>query len=218
MASEVEICNVALGHLGDTATVASLDPPEGSAQAEHCARFYPQARDALLSMHTWGFATRRIALAQLGAAPVGWNYAYATPTDALDILAVMAPGEADPGAVPQIPEHPFVRESTTNGAGVIYCNVQNATARYIVRVRDTARFSPLFVTALTWQLASLLAGPLIKGDAGMAEAKRCAQMMQAFVSQAKTQDANQRHLQLQHRPSWIAARGAALDMPIGWRP
>src|SRR5690606_36381904 len=110
MASEVEICKVALGHLGDTATVASLDPPEGSAQAEHCARFYPIARDALLSMHTWGFATRRIALAQLGEAPVGWHYAYALPTDALDILAVMGPGEADTGAIPQSPTHPFVRE------------------------------------------------------------------------------------------------------------
>ena len=59
MASEVDICNLALSHLGDTATIASLDPPEGSAQAEHCARFYPIARDSLLEMHAWGFATSR---------------------------------------------------------------------------------------------------------------------------------------------------------------
>ena len=63
MASEVEICNLALSHLGDTATVASSDPPEGSAQAEHCARFYPIARDALLEMQNWKFATRRATLA-----------------------------------------------------------------------------------------------------------------------------------------------------------
>ena len=48
MPSEVDICNLALGHLGDSATVATIDPPEGSAQAEHCARFYPIARDARL--------------------------------------------------------------------------------------------------------------------------------------------------------------------------
>ena len=59
MASDVEICNLALSHLGDTATVASIDPPEGSAQAEHCARFYPIARDALLEKHDWSWATRR---------------------------------------------------------------------------------------------------------------------------------------------------------------
>ena len=51
MASVVDICNQALSHLGDSATVASIDPPEGSAQAEHCARFYPAALAALLEMH-----------------------------------------------------------------------------------------------------------------------------------------------------------------------
>ena len=65
MASEVDICNLALAHLGDSATVASINPPEGSAQAEMCQRFYPIARDSLLEMHNWGFATRRKALAQL---------------------------------------------------------------------------------------------------------------------------------------------------------
>ena len=41
MASEIDIVNLALSRLGDDATVASLYPPEGSAQAEHGARFYP---------------------------------------------------------------------------------------------------------------------------------------------------------------------------------
>ena len=66
MASEVDICNLALSHLGDNATVASIDPPEGSAQAEHCSRFYPIARDTLLEMHNWNFSTRRAVLAQRG--------------------------------------------------------------------------------------------------------------------------------------------------------
>ena len=33
MASEVDICNLALAHLGDAATVSSINPPEGSIQA-----------------------------------------------------------------------------------------------------------------------------------------------------------------------------------------
>ena len=45
MATEVDICNLALAHLGDDATIASIKPPEGSAQAEKSARFYPIARD-----------------------------------------------------------------------------------------------------------------------------------------------------------------------------
>ncbi len=50
MPSVVDLCNLALAYLGDDATVASIDPPEGSAQAEHCQRFYPIARDTLLQM------------------------------------------------------------------------------------------------------------------------------------------------------------------------
>ena len=67
MASEVEICNLALARLGDAATVVSIDPPEGSAQAEHCAMFYPMARDTLLAQHPWGFAQRRVRPARLAA-------------------------------------------------------------------------------------------------------------------------------------------------------
>ena len=58
MATEVDICNLALAHLGDDATIASLSPPEGSAQAEKAARFYPIARNTLLEMHTWNFASK----------------------------------------------------------------------------------------------------------------------------------------------------------------
>ena len=66
MASVVDICNLALAHLGDDATISSIDPPEGSAQAEHCKRFYTSARDTLLQLHPWNFASKRIALAELG--------------------------------------------------------------------------------------------------------------------------------------------------------
>lgn len=89
MASEVDIANLALGHLGDNATVSSLYPPEGSAQAEHCARFYPIARDSLLEMHSWGFSTKRANLALLGSAWPEWQYCYQQPSDALNLLAVL---------------------------------------------------------------------------------------------------------------------------------
>lgn len=217
MASEIDICNVALGHLGDTGTVASLAPPEGSAQAEHCARFYPMARDALLSMHAWGFATRRSTLALLAAPPVGWSYAYAKPADALDILAVQGPTETDWAAGTLTGEpHAYVCEANASGAEVLYCNVENAVVRYVARVQSTTRFPPLFITALTWQLASMLAGPLIKGDAGMAEAKRCAQMAQAYLSRAVARDTDQRHVSTSHTPDWLRARGAS-PAASGWR-
>lgn len=216
MASAVDICNLALAHLGDTATVSNLDPPEGSAQAEHCARFYPIARDSLLEMHTWGFATKRVTLALVGSGWPEWDYAYAQPSDALNIIAILPPDATDdysqglsnvPTAaggsyVPQA----FSCEVATNGDDVILTDQVNAVLRYTSVVTDTARFSPLFVMALSWHLASMLAGPLLKGDAGAAEGKRCAGLMRAYLSQATESDASQRRINPQHNVGWINGR------------
>lgn len=216
MASEIDICNLALSHLGDTATVASLDPPEGSVQAEHCARFYSIARDSLLEMHPWGFATRRIQLAQLGTGWPEWDYSYAQPSDALNIIAVLPPDATDDYSqglsnVPlsaggsYVPKA-FSCEIDSNGADVIYTDQEDAVLRYTALVSDTTKFSPLFVMTLSWHLASMLAGPIIKGDAGAAEAKRCASMMQAFLSKATESDAGQRRINPQHSVTWMNGR------------
>ncbi|MBU0593360.1 MAG: hypothetical protein KKH74_06430 [Gammaproteobacteria bacterium] len=211
MASEVDIANLALAHLGDTATVASLNPPEGSAQAEHCARFYPIARDALLEMFAWGFATRRVQPAALASSTPEWDYAYAMPADAINIIAVIPPGSSDDYSIGMISggaytPQAFAREIDARGADVIYSDQPDAVVRYTAFVTDTTRFPPLFVMALSWHLASMLAGPILKGDVGAAESKRCAGMMQAYLSQASESDANQRLVKPQHNVGWITGR------------
>ena len=89
MATEVDICNWALALLGDEATVVSIDPPEGSAQADHCARFYPMALQRAIAEYAWSFATKRGQPAQLQNPPVGTEYAYAYPTDCARLLQVV---------------------------------------------------------------------------------------------------------------------------------
>lgn len=201
MASEIDICNLALAHLGDEATVSSISPPEGSAQAEHCARFYPTARDMLLEQHDWRFATRRATLPAMDGDLWNWAFVYSEPTAALKILAVLPPAGADDND-----GQPYECEIDTNGVRVIRTNQETASVRYIARVTDTTKFSPLFVVALSWQLASMLAGPILKGDTGAAESKRCAQMAQAYLAQATSSDANQRKGDITHTPTWIGGR------------
>lgn len=216
MASEVDICNLALAHLGDNATVASLDPPEGSAQAEHCARFYPIARDSLLEMHTWGFATKRVTLALLGSGWPEWDYSYMQPSDALNIVAILPPDATDDYSqglsnVPMAAGGSYVPQAFScevdgSGNDVILTDQADAVLRYTCVVEDTTKFSPLFVMSLSWHLASMLAGPMLKGDAGAAEAKRCTAMMQAYLSQATESDAAQRRINPQHNVGWISGR------------
>lgn len=201
MASAVDICNLALSRLGDNATVASIDPPEGSMQAEHCARFYPIARDSLLESHEWKFATRRDDLALLDRNTWNWQYAYAAPAQAIKFISVL-PANAGMDAETQ----DYETEADANGNVIILTNLSNATMRYLVRVTDTTRFPPLFVDALGWLLASHLAGPLIKGKEGAAEARACFGTFRQIYSQAITSDANQRKVTPEHKVDWIAGR------------
>ena len=201
MASEVDICNLALARLGDNATVASIDPPEGSAQAEHCARFYAVARDSLLEMHAWKFATRRVLLAKLTVESWDWAFAYAEPTGALKLLGVLSPSASNDEET-----QPYETESDANGASIILTNQEDASLRFVARVTDTTKFSSLFVDALSWLLASYLAGPVIKGDTGAAMAKACMQSFMLVFSDAKMSDANQRKVRMEHTPAWISGR------------
>lgn len=202
MATDVDICNLALAHLGDDATVATIDPPEGSSQATHCARFYPVSRATLQDMTNWGFCTTRAALALLSATPLsGWTYAYAVPSNAVNILAIFVGG-----AVDDFDPQPYDTEELVDGTSVIYTNAVNAVCRYTRHVVDPSKFPPLFVEALAWLLASQLAGPVLKGDAGRAATKECYQMFMARYREAAASDAANRKIQPTHNVDWMSKR------------
>jgi hypothetical protein len=226
VASEVDICNLALGFLGDRATVSSISPPEGSAQAEHCARFYPIARNATLEAHDWGFATKRANLALLSdTPPPGWQFVYQLPNDCLNIIKLIDPGMPAPfelddwdrmGCYPLSPGIPFVPpevpyelEARADGLPVVYTKLEAAQIQYVALVTDTTKFSAQFVDALSRLLASYLAGPVIKGDAALKVGQAHYQTFLASLAQAKANDANNRRRShaMQNQPAdWIARR------------
>jgi hypothetical protein len=213
MASVLDICNLALAHIGDRANVTSIDPPEGSAQAEHCARFYPMARDTLLNMHPWSFAQKRVALADVSLVvppPDKWQYSYAAPGDLVKVLGVYDPnGMYDEDKS----EYEYELGSDVGGTKVIYANAEDAIIRYVSLVSDSAQWPPIFVEALAWLLASYLAGPIIKGSEGMKVSEGALKMAMSYAARAQTEDANQRHRSsvrrdTRHTPSWIENRGS----------
>jgi hypothetical protein len=205
MSSEVEICNLALAHLGDSATVASIDPPEGSAQAEHCARWYPVARNALLELGEWNFATTRTLLAELVNPFPQWGHAYARPADCLKVLAVLLADATSDVRAPQSgfqfyqdPEGFTTETDYTTGNQIILANQGNALVRYTRLVTDTSKFSPLFTAALARYLAHYLAGPVLKGETGIQVGQAQLQIAMQMLSHAAVSSANQgaaRHVQ-----------------------
>ena len=200
MASEVDVCNLALAHLADEAAVSSISPPDGSTQADHCKRFYPIARDSLLEIFAWPFATTRVALSLTTGEPAGaWEYEYAMPSDVARVLSINVDGVLDDTATQD-----YVIETDSSGSAVILTNTPDAIMRYTRRVTDTTKFSPLFVTTLSWLLASFLAGPITKSkqDAAAAYQRFLTELAKSSVSAA-----NQMQNNPIHTPQWMAARG-----------
>lgn len=203
MASEVDIVNLALGHIGEDAAVTSISPSDGSVQAMHAARFYPIARDTLLEEHAWTFATSRVNLELLDMTVDGWSYVYAYPNLVLRALEVYPAGVGPDQTNPV----EFEVETLEDGTQILLTDAADAILRYVRKVTDPDKFTPLFTEVLGWLLASMLAGPILKGETGTSAAKECLKVYLARLSAATSSDANSgRRTMPEKHAVWIANR------------
>lgn len=155
MADNIEICNLALGKIGEL-RISTLEEP--SQPARYCALFYAQTRDEVLQAAPWTFAIRRVELSRLAESPgFGWAHQYQLPTDCLAVIQLNAwqAWEA---------RHLYEIEGE-----MLLTDQEVAQLRYTSRVEDSEIFPPLFVEALYTKLASKLAEPLT-GSRSLAEA------------------------------------------------
>lgn len=211
MTTPVTICNLALSRIGESASISSIDPPDGSASADACARFYPMALATCLESHDWSFATRRVSLAELADSMVEkgtWKHAYAVPASCRRVIDV-TPATEDPLPVmrflgaPQI-EYEIV---ATDSARVLLTDAESPImCRYVTGDVNASQFSGLFVDALSWLLASYLAGEMIRGDSAFKYASDCQKQFAQFLSLARERDARDVRRNVRHVPTWISRR------------
>jgi hypothetical protein len=194
MPSKIDICNLALAHIGQDANISSIDPPEGSADAEHCARFYPIALSMLLESSAWTFSTKRVQLAEVATIDP-WLHGYSLPADYVKAWRVLPLLATD--------DHQGVRYLIENG--VIYTDEPQARLVYTWGLTDTTKFSPGFVTALSWLLASYIAGPVLKDTSGVAQG-RAYQMYERERGKAAADNANSDRNPPPYMPASIRAR------------
>lgn len=205
MASTIDICNLALAHLGEIPNISSIDPPEGSAHAEKCERFYPIARDAALEMRNWSFALKRVQLAQVPDNATHWAFKYALPSDIIRPIAIPVPGfafnvEFLPSAIGST--KPNSSDFITEG-GFLYTNTDDAQLLYLFRLTDVTKFTPLFVNSVAWLLASYLAGAITRD---MDIKQWCYQMFERELGLSAQSMANGSQTTNHHVPSWISSR------------
>lgn len=157
--SEVAICNMALGRVGQSIFIDSLT--ENTQAADVCSIFYESCRDATLADGHWNFATSRVALADLGTPPTNWLYRYALPTDCLSTQYLVVPGSRIPLSKDRIK----FEVSEEDDVRVLYTDQEEAELVYTKRQENPNMFSPQFVSALAWLLASEIAMPLAAAPA-----------------------------------------------------
>lgn len=152
MASVVEICNRALSNIGNSRSINSLN--EASKEAGECSLHFDACRDSVLADFDWNFATKRVALADTGAPPPDWQYAYRYPTDCVRITEIMVPGVRNPTASQRIS---YEVGADADGTGkLIYTDQEDAWLKYVGRVTDVNMYDAIFAEALAWRLAAAI--------------------------------------------------------------
>ena len=221
MASDVDLCNAALSHLGARAQVAAISPPDGSVEAGYCARFYPIARREMIEASNWAFAKTRVALAEVANDSTIYEYAYALPADCITPLRVLQQryltmaGLLWPLGI-YISDYDWRRHDdlfSERGSadfevesGVLRTNEPEAVLLYKRDVTDTSKYTPTFGSALGMLLASYLAGPIIKGMDGAKVGAQWRDAASALAGAAATRDANAGHERADFVPSHLAVR------------
>lgn len=209
MASVVQICNMALSHIGSEARVASISPPDGSVEAGYCSTFYDQARTEMLEPGNWNFSLARVALAQVTNASTRWTYAYALPSDCMRARRVLRPGHEITVFTQDEAEYSADDNDSASfevEGEVLYTNEPDAVFVYVRDVIDTNKFTPSFSTALSYLLASYLAGPVIKGNEGTRIGDAMRDRATTLASLSATAAANASSTSHDFMPSNLRAR------------
>jgi hypothetical protein len=175
-ASWTQICNRALGRLG-TATITDLS--EGTANAEYCGRFLPEAVEYVLGQYDFKFARRRLRLAPNAEKPLfGWAEQFNYPMDCIRLVEVY-------GGHNQMPElSELIPYQVENGK--ILANTDEVQIIYIARPDEPNQLPQSVRKAISTHLAYLLATPLTSNEQLIA---LIASESAAAVETAKREDA-----------------------------
>ena len=150
--SQAAICNIALGHLGMSATIDDFDADESTAGLA-CRTHYDLALGIALRALRWPFADREVALATIsGYDSLVWDYAYRAPTDYVIAWGVNLTMDDQVG-------ESFEIGGDASGHTVL-TDAEDAVLTYTALVTNTGLYPPHFVDVLAYALAVRLAQPM----------------------------------------------------------
>jgi len=148
--SKVDICNMALGRLGNYSSISNIDTPTASNETTF-ALWYDTTREALLKTVMPNFAVSLRTIPQLSTdVPYPFTYAYQYPSDCLKVLGI--------GAV-EDKENNYTINGTESGK-VIYSDVlysDGLPLRFVRNVEIVGNMDSDFKILLSIALAANVA-------------------------------------------------------------
>jgi hypothetical protein len=202
--SETTIANMALGHIGDSNGIASLD--ESSAAARACTLYYEQARDEVIQELAPQFARRSAALGLVtdytaGTAFYEYGYAYRFPADALSVVRIQNGSTRYTTGT----NRPPWRVMSDDDGRLVFTDQADAIVEYTVSITDVSRFTPDFVQVLALKLAAYIAPSLTGGDPTKLRERNLA-LYQAQLRIARWNDAQGSQADVQADSGFVTAR------------
>jgi hypothetical protein len=243
----LSICNRALLSVGARAQISSVSPSDGSVEADACSVLFTPTFEALARTAQWNCLGAQTTLSMLMAAqgtpenpngttlplpPTPWLYAYAYPSDCLDIRYVVpslpsSTGSTAPATtinnsagtwLPSGGQIPYVvttvRDPNTNtNIEVILTNQSQAQAVYTTSQVNPAGWDSLFQQAMVASLGTFLVPALSLNIQLMQMSMKTADMA---IAQARAADGNEGVTVLDHTPDWFKARAGGGAYGIGY--
>ena len=177
MASEVGICNQAILDVGGNPITSFQDD---SIEARVCRTSYADSRDHVLEDAAWSFAIGRSTLSPDALSPeFGYSSRFKIPSDCLRVLQAYEEGNYNMAPNPL----QWEREGE-----YILADATSIQVRYIKRITDPNKFSPSFIKAMVYYMASVLAIP-VQASRALQETKLA--IYNQTVDSARTTDGMQ---------------------------
>lgn len=188
MASQLNVINLALSHIAQTAiTQTQLDALTGNVQVETVLRLWESARQETLRAYNWGFAKTQVALAVTSDYdPANYTYAYVYPANCVAIRKVNVQTSIDE----TISGKYEIMHDPAKDLQRIVTEIEDAYVEYTYDHDTPTLWDSSFVVAFAYRLAAELSIPL---NSDPKQAETMAKAAANAISEAKRHDYNSKH-------------------------
>lgn len=174
--TKTDIANMALAEIG--ARRISDYTSDATVESRACHLHLDHVVDTLLRRHQWNFATARVALTAAAAPACEWEAAWTLPSDLVRLIRVVS-GDVD---------NP-IRQFAIEGRLLLTYACAALHLVYVSNAAAVASWDSLFVDAVVYKLASVIASDVAKSPTAQ---QACIQKLESLaLPAAQTADARE---------------------------